>query len=69
MYEEFSCKTLMTKGFLTPKEIELYLPSGKYTKVDRQFVWDIFKYLRSDKADKYYEDVLAEKMGSRVPKK
>jgi len=53
-YEEFSVKTLMTKGFFTDMEIKNYFPSLKWSRVDRQFAWDMFKALKGKKAEAYY---------------
>lgn len=58
----------MTDGFITSEEVEMYLPSNKPDKVDRQFTFDIFKALKYETATCYYNKILDEKMGSRLPK-
>ena len=66
-YPEFSCKTLMKDGYLSSKDQARYLPSTDPKKVDRQFVWDLFKYLKPIMSEKYYVTSLDLRYGTRVP--
>ena len=58
----------MGMGYLSKEDIELYLPSENPKKVDRQFCWDIFKTVHPVTSKAYYDRIVDEKMGSRIPK-
>jgi hypothetical protein len=65
-YVEFSCKSLMQDSVLSLKHRKEYLPSLDPKKVDRQFVFDVFKTVRPAVSKVYINRVMDLHMGSRL---
>jgi hypothetical protein len=63
---EFSCKALMNSKLIPSDEQRQYFPTLDPKKIDRQFVYDIFKTLRPSLAEQYYQKVLDIHIGNRL---